>query len=87
MGGGKPCRAKACAELAPVSLPTSQPPAPHPPPPPPSVTPSCRDDKLGQLDESKPKQLFTPMPVMLMRAVPAEKEPKDNIYQCPVYIT
>lgn len=46
-----------------------------------------RDDKLGMLDESKPKQLFTQMPVMLMKAVPAEKEPKDNLYQCPVYLT
>ncbi|KAL4450636.1 hypothetical protein ABPG77_000992 [Micractinium sp. CCAP 211/92] len=45
------------------------------------------DDKLGILDESKPKQLFTQMPVILVKAVPAEKEPKDNLYQCPVYMT
>lgn len=31
------------------------------------------DDKGGVLEESRPKQLLTPMPVMLMRAVPADK--------------
>lgn len=30
----------------------------------------------GVLADSRPKELFTPMPVMLMKAVPAEKEPK-----------
>lgn len=45
------------------------------------------DDKAGVLEESRPKQLLTPMPVMLMKAVPAEKEPKDGVYQCPVYAT
>ena len=51
--------------------------------------PACRDDKLGVRDESKPKQLFTPMPVILITAVPAEKaEAKaDALYQCPVYFT
>ncbi|EFN51784.1 hypothetical protein CHLNCDRAFT_37234 [Chlorella variabilis] len=45
------------------------------------------DDKLGMLEESKPKQLLTQMPIMLIKAVPAEKEPKDGVYQCPVYFT
>lgn len=45
------------------------------------------DDKMGVLEESRPKQLFTQMPVMLMKAVPAEKEPRDGVYQCPVYFT
>ena len=45
------------------------------------------DDKLGVLEESRPKQLFTQMPVMLMKAVPAEKEPREGVYQCPVYYT
>lgn len=45
------------------------------------------DDKTGVLQESRPKQLFTQMPVMLMKAVPAEKEPRDGVYQCPVYFT
>jgi dynein heavy chain len=45
------------------------------------------DDKLGVLEESRPKQLFTPMPVVLIRAVPVDKAPADNLYQCPVYFT
>lgn len=34
------------------------------------------DDKAGVLTDSRPKELFTPMPCLLMKAVPAEKEPK-----------
>jgi hypothetical protein len=45
------------------------------------------DDELGVLEESRPKQLFTPMPVVLIRAVPVDKAPADNLYQCPVYFT
>ena len=34
----------------------------------------CRwDDKAGVLDDSKPKELFCPMPVILVRAVTVDK--------------
>ena len=39
------------------------------------------------LEESKPKELFCPMPVMLIRAVPAEKAELKDVYSCPVYFT
>jgi dynein heavy chain len=39
------------------------------------------------LEESKPKELFCPMPVMLIRAVPAEKAELKDVYSCPVYST
>jgi dynein heavy chain len=38
------------------------------------------------LEDSKPKELFCPMPVILVRAVTADKETKDT-YSCPVYTT
>lgn len=38
------------------------------------------------LEDSKPKELFCPMPVILVRAVTADKEAKDT-YACPVYTT
>ncbi|KAF6251999.1 flagellar outer dynein arm heavy chain beta [Scenedesmus sp. NREL 46B-D3] len=44
------------------------------------------DDKAGVLEDSKPKELFCPMPVILVRAVTADKETKDT-YACPVYTT
>jgi hypothetical protein len=44
------------------------------------------DDKAGVLEDSKPKELFCPMPVILVRAVTADKETKDT-YSCPVYTT
>ena len=43
----------------------------------------CRDDKAGVLDDPRPKQLFAPMPVLLVRAVPAEKAEARDVYQCP----
>ena len=45
------------------------------------------DDKSGQLDDSQPKELFHPMPVILIKAVTSDKaELRDN-YACPVYKT
>ena len=44
-------------------------------------------DGAGTLADSQPKRLFTPMPVMLVKAVPADKEPREGVYQCPVYFT
>ena len=45
------------------------------------------DDKTGMLDDSKPKELFCPMPVILVRAVQADKAEMKDIYQTPVYKT
>lgn len=45
------------------------------------------DGLAGCLDDSKPKQLFTPMPVILVKAVTAEKADLRDVYQCPVYFT
>lgn len=44
-------------------------------------------DGAGALAESQPKRLFTSLPVLLVKAVPADKEPKEGVYQCPVYFT
>lgn len=45
------------------------------------------DDKIGALDDSKPKELFCPMPVILVKAVTADKAEMKDAYQCPVYTT
>lgn len=45
------------------------------------------DDKAGVLEDSKPKELFCSMPVMLVRAVTADKADVRDAYQCPVYTT
>ena len=48
----------------------------------------CRwDDKLGSLADSFPKELFAPMPVMLLRAVTVDKAEQRDTYECPVYKT
>lgn len=45
------------------------------------------DDKVGVLDDSKPKELFCSMPVILVRAVTVDKAEMKDAYQCPVYTT
>ncbi len=45
------------------------------------------DDKGGCLEDSKPKELFCAMPVLLVRAVTADKADGRDAYQCPVYAT
>lgn len=45
------------------------------------------DPATGLLDDSRPKQLFTAMPVILVKAVTAEKADMRDVYQCPVYFT
>jgi dynein heavy chain len=47
------------------------------------------DDKsgAGALDESKPKELFAPMPVVLIKAVTVDKAEVRDAYLCPVYKT
>ncbi|CAD7696266.1 unnamed protein product [Ostreobium quekettii] len=45
------------------------------------------DDKVGILDDSRPKQLFCPVPVILIKAVTVDKAEMKDAYQCPVYTT
>jgi dynein heavy chain len=45
------------------------------------------DMQNGVIDKSKPKEMFSPMPVMNCKAVSAEKAEAAGIYQCPCYKT
>jgi dynein heavy chain len=45
------------------------------------------DDKAGNLEDSKPKELFNKMPVVLIKAVPVDKSEVRDAYLCPVYKT
>jgi len=45
------------------------------------------DDKSGCLDDSRPKELFAPMPVVLIKAVTVDKAEDRGSYMCPVYKT
>jgi len=45
------------------------------------------DDKAGCLDDSRPKELFCTMPVILVKAVPADKAEQKDVYVTPVYKT
>jgi dynein heavy chain len=45
------------------------------------------DDKGGVLEDSIPKELFAKMPVINIRAVPADKADTKDMYECPVYTT
>ena len=47
------------------------------------------DIQLGQLDESKPKEMFSVIPVVYCKAVPLPPEGKEDktVYQCPAYKT
>jgi dynein heavy chain len=48
----------------------------------------CRwDEKIGVLEESRPKEMFCPMPVITIRAVTVDKAEMKDAYQCPVYKT
>ena len=48
----------------------------------------CRfDEKVGVLEDSKPKEMFCPMPVIVIKAVTADKAEQRDAYQCPVYKT
>ena len=44
-------------------------------------------DKAGVLDDSKPKELFYQMPVILVKAVTVDRAEMKDAYQCPVYAT
>ncbi len=39
------------------------------------------------LSESRPKELYTDMPVMQLRPMANRKQPESGIYMCPVYKT
>jgi len=47
------------------------------------------DISLGQLEESKPKEMFCVMPVVYCKAapVPADGKEDKSSYQCPCYKT
>eukprot|EP00295_Goniomonas_pacifica_P045819 CAMPEP_0175918472 /NCGR_PEP_ID=MMETSP0108-20121206/11901_1 /TAXON_ID=195067 ORGANISM="Goniomonas pacifica, Strain CCMP1869" /NCGR_SAMPLE_ID=MMETSP0108 /ASSEMBLY_ACC=CAM_ASM_000204 /LENGTH=1079 /DNA_ID=CAMNT_0017241099 /DNA_START=10 /DNA_END=3249 /DNA_ORIENTATION=- len=45
------------------------------------------DEKAGSLEDSKPKELFSPMPVVLIKAITADKAENKDAYICPVYKT
>lgn len=45
------------------------------------------NDSSFELGESKPKELYTNMPVMWLIPVANRKQPETGIYICPVYKT
>ncbi len=45
------------------------------------------DDKAGTMEESRHKELFAKMPVVLIKAVTVDKADQKDVYQCPVYRT
>jgi len=45
------------------------------------------DDKAMALEDSLPKQLFCPLPVILVRAVQVDRSDIKDAYLCPVYTT
>ncbi|XP_023561192.1 dynein heavy chain 9, axonemal [Octodon degus] len=45
------------------------------------------DTQAGIITEAKLKDLTPPMPVMFIKAIPANKQDNRNVYSCPVYKT
>jgi len=45
------------------------------------------DERSGQLDDSRHKELFAKMPIIVIKAVPIEKADVRDTYTCPVYRT
>merc|ERR1712046_312201 len=45
------------------------------------------DVQAGQVERSKPKEMFCPMPIINCRAVSLEKAETKNVYMCPPYKT
>jgi dynein heavy chain, axonemal len=43
------------------------------------------DVQLGLLADAKVKELFCPLPVIFVRAIPTDKEDARSVYECPVY--
>ena len=45
------------------------------------------DDKVGSVDESRPKELYARMPIVLIRAAQFTGEKMKDTYMCPTYKT
>jgi dynein heavy chain len=45
------------------------------------------DTQIGQIAESKLKELTPVMPVLFIKDIPVDKKETKNIYECPVYKT
>jgi dynein heavy chain len=47
------------------------------------------DTALGQVEEARPKEMFSVLPVVYCRALPIPQEGKEDksLYQCPCYKT
>ncbi|XP_055450236.1 dynein axonemal heavy chain 9 [Psammomys obesus] len=48
---------------------------------------ACWDTQAGIITEAKLKDLTPPMPVMFLKAIPADKQDCRSVYACPVYKT
>ncbi|XP_057629488.1 dynein axonemal heavy chain 9 isoform X4 [Chionomys nivalis] len=48
---------------------------------------ACWDTQAGIITEAKLKDLTPPMPVMFLKAIPADKQDCRSAYACPVYKT
>nr|XP_003818154.3 dynein axonemal heavy chain 9 isoform X2 [Pan paniscus] len=48
---------------------------------------ACWDTQAGIITEAKLKDLTPPMPVMFIKAIPADKQDCRSVYSCPVYKT
>lgn len=42
---------------------------------------------LGYLAEAKLKELTAPVPVIFVKAIPADRQETKNVYECPLYRT
>merc|ERR1711939_726938 len=45
------------------------------------------DAAKGELTDPVPRELVSPLPVVLIKAVQADKREARDMYQCPVYLT
>uniref|UniRef100_A0A8I3RR89 Dynein axonemal heavy chain 9 n=1 Tax=Canis lupus familiaris TaxID=9615 RepID=A0A8I3RR89_CANLF len=48
---------------------------------------ACWDIQAGIITDAKLKDLTPPMPVMFIKAIPADKQDHRSVYPCPVYKT
>ena len=45
------------------------------------------DEKAGNLDDSKPKELFQELPVVIIKSITVDKAETKDVYLCPCYKT
>ena len=45
------------------------------------------DEKLGQIEDSRPNELYVSLPIVIVRAITADKSTSKDTYSCPVYRT